>query len=274
MTRASIQLHGALLLMAAAALTSCSADDGQEQEVMQTRTWCVSVPTDWATPTTRSTMTESSGTLTAAWSANDAVLAYKSGSSIGTVYAAAAGTSATLTGTLSGSFAVDDELTLYYPGVTPDYTTQAGTLASISVKDYVEASVTVNAVDGSSGILGTTTATFSHRQSFTKFTFSEAVHSVVISATDMSDITVTAASGDQTDFYVALPLEGSVEYTFLCTTNAGAEYRGTKTGDLTNGRYYTTNVDIAPGVGVTNTSTWGDGGYVIGNATTPGNIYF
>ena len=258
MTRASIQLYGALLLMAAAALTSCSADDGQEQEVMQTRIWSVSVPTDWATSTTRSMMTESSGTLTAAWSANDAVLVYKSGSSIGTVYAAAAGTSATLTGTLTGTFAVDDELTLYYPGVTPDYTTQSGTLASISAKDYVEASVTVNAVDASNGILGTTTATFSHRQSFTKFTFSTAVHSVVISATDMSDITVTAASGDQTEFYVALPLEGSHEYTFLCTTNAGVEYRGTKTGNLTNGRYYTTNVDIAPGVGVTNTSAWGN----------------
>ena len=95
-----------------------------------------------------------------------------------------------------------------------------------------------------------------------------AVKTVKISATGMSDITVTA-SDDQTDFYVALPLEGSVSYTFSCTTNAGVEYRGTKTGNLTNGKYYTAAVDVAPGVGVTNTSAWGDT-----NSWDIGDIYF
>lgn len=53
------------------------------------------------------------------------------------------------------------------------------------------------------------------------------------------------------------------------TTNAGVEYRGTKTGDLTRGNYYLASVDIAPGVGVTNTSSW------VNNSTeNVGNIYF
>ena len=272
MKKNDYRLYGALLLTAAAALVGCSSDDGET--AVERQTWQVTIPTAQADVTTRTSLTVSGTSMSAVWQTTDAVKVYKNSSSVGTLTPATSATSATLSGTLTGMFAVGNTLNLYWPDNSPSYTTQAGTLESISAKDYVEASVTVNAVDGSNGILGTTTATFSHRQSFTKFTFSEAVHSVVISATDMSDITVTAASGDQTDFYVALPLEGSVEYTFLCTTNAGAEYRGTKTGDLTNGRYYTTHVDIAPGVGVTNTSTWGDGGYVIGNATTPGNIYF
>ena len=255
----------------AAALASCSSDDGQEE---QRSTWQVDIETATPDGLTRSTMTESAGTLTAAWEENDAVLVYKGGSSVGTVTATTAGTTATLAGNLSGSFALNDELTLYYPAVTPDYTTQTGTLVDIAAKDYVQATVTVNAVDASNGILGTTTATFSYRQSFTKFTFSEAVHSVVISATGMDDITVTAASGDQTEFYVALPLEGSVAYTFVGTTSGNVVYRGTKTGNLEHGKYYTTDVGIASGVGLTNTSTWGDGGYVIGTAGTPGNIYF
>ena len=263
-------LHRLLLpLLAAATLAGCTSE---EAEPAGAQTWQVSIPTGGDGEMTRTLLSVSGTTMSAQWKTTDEVKVYKSTALVGTVKPKAAATSSTLKGTLSGTFATNNTLTLYWPSNTPDYTTQDGSLDGtngISKKDYIEATVTVSAVDNSNGILKTTTATFSHRQSFTKFTFSTAVHQVVISASGMSTITVTAASGNQTDFYVALPLEGSVSYTFACTTSADVEYRGTKTGNLTHGKYYTATVDIAPGVGVTNTSSWGN------NSTDNiGNIYF
>ena len=258
MKKNDYRLYGALLLTAAAALVGCSSDDGET--AVERQTWQVTIPTAQADVTTRTSLTVSGTSMSAVWQTTDAVKVYKNSSSVGTLTPATSATSATLSGTLTGMFAVGNTLNLYWPDNSPSYTTQAGTLESISAKDYVEASVTVNAVDGSNGILGTTTATFSHRQSFTKFTFSEAVHSVVISATGMSNITVTAASGDQTDFYVALPLAGSVEYTFVATTATNIVYYGRKQGNLTHGRYYTASVDLLKELDVTATiSSWGDG---------------
>ena len=254
------RLLGLLLpLVTAATLAGCSSDS--DTPSVQPQVWKVSIPSGTAEDdalATRAQLSVNGSVMSAAWQTTDNIPVYRNGTSVGTLKPATATASATLTGTLTGTFAKDNVLTLYWPNNSPDYTTQAGMLASISAKDYMQAEVTVNSVDLSNGILGTTRASFSHRQSFTKFTFSIAVNKVVISATGMSTITVTAASGNVTDFYVALPLEGSKEYSFACTTSGGVEYRGTKTGNLTNGKYYTTTVDIAPGVGVTNTSEWGN----------------
>jgi len=246
MKKNDYRLYGALLLTAAAALAGCSSDDGET--AVERQTWQVTIPTAQADVTTRTSLTVSGTSMSAVWQTTDAVKVYKSTdltNSVGTLTPATSATSATLSGTLTGMFAVGNTLNLYWPDNSPSYTTQSGTLASISAKDYVEASVTVNAVDGSNGILGTTT---------------EAVHSVVISATGMGDITVTAASGDQTDFYVALPLAGSVEYTFVATTATNIVYYGRKLGNLTHGRYYTASVDLLKELDVTATiSSWGDG---------------
>lgn len=261
------RLRGLLLpLLAAATLAGCTSE---EAEPAGAQTWQVSIPTGGDGEMTRTQLSVNGSNMSAAWQTTDNIQVYKGSTSVGTLKPATATASAMLTGTLTGTFAKNNTLTLYWPNNSPDYTTQAGTLASISAKDYMQATVTVNSVDLSNGILGTTRASFSHRQSFTKFTFSTPVHQVVISASGMSTITVTAASGNQTDFYVALPLAGSVSYTFACTTSAGVEYRGTKTGNLTHGKYYTATVDIAPGVGVTNTSAWG-----YNTTDNIGNIYF
>lgn len=274
MNHPNVKLFRLLLaVLPAITYSSCSSDADSRPEP-QPQTWRVSVATgadDGADDVTRTQLSVSGTTMSAAWQTSDVVQVYKGGSSVGTLSPATATASASLNGTLTGTFAVNNTLDLYWPSNSPDYSTQDGTLTGtngISKKDFIEASVTVQSVDPSNGILRTTRADFTHRQSFTKFTFSTAVKTVKISATGMSDITVTA-SADQTVFYVAMPLEGSVEYTFLCTTNAGVEYRGTKTGDLTHGKYYLGSVDIAPGVGVTNTSSWGN------NSTeNVGNIYF
>lgn len=262
MNRSYCRLHGLLLpLLAAAALAGCSSDDGATAE--RPRTWKVSIlsGSEYADMLpTRTLVSVNSSGMSTVWQTTDEVQVYKDGSPVGTISPQTATASATLTGTLSGTFAVEDGLTLYWPNNSPDYTTQAGTLASISAKDYMQAEVTVNSVDLASGILGTTRASFTHRQSFTKFTFSTAVHQVVISATGMSTITVTAASGNVTDFYVALPLAGAKLYTFVGTTDTDVVYYGQKNGTLTHGRYYTTSVDLLKDLdGTVTIGSWGDG---------------
>ena len=269
MNNTVLKLHRLLLsVLTAATLAGCSTE---ETDAGQPRTWKVSVETGGGDDLTRALLSVSGSTMTAAWQTSDNVKVYKNSTQVGTLTPRTATASATLTGNLTGTFAKNDQLKLYWPDNTaaPDYTAQDGTLASISSKDYVEATVTVTEVHASEGILATTYASFTHRQSFTKFTFSESVQTVKISASGMSDITVTA-SGNQKDFYVALPLEGSVSYTFVCTTADETQtYRGTKTGNLTHGKYYTATVDVAPGVGVTNTSSWGGS-----SSWSIGNIYF
>jgi hypothetical protein len=77
-----------------------------------------------------------------------------------------------LSGTLTGSFAVNDNLNLYFPstayvsgtGVVLDYTGQDGTMATIASKyDYSVASVTATTVDNASQSFETTAATFANQ---------------------------------------------------------------------------------------------------------------
>lgn len=249
-----------LPLLAMATSAGCSSDEG---EVTGPQSWQVNIPTTQSYSATRTSLSVSGTTMSAVWNTTDEVQVFKGETSVGPVYPDAASSSATLTGTLTGTFAESNELKLYWPNNSPNYSTQDGTLDGangISSKDYVQATVTVSEVDQSNAILLTTRAAFHHRQSFNRLTFSLPVKTVVISADGMSDITVTASAEQTGPFYVALPLEGSVEYTFNCTTNAGVTYRGTKTGSLTNGKYYITSIDIAPGIGITNSiDDWHNG---------------
>ena len=246
------------LLLAAAILTACSSD---VVETAQPKTWHVSIPVDEAV--TRSVYPAGT-TLKSKWNSSQPVEAYSGETKVGdlTASANATGGTTTITGDVSGTYTTSSTLTLYSPSKDASYTTQDGTVDGtngISSKDYLTATVNVTAVNGSSGLLSTSRAAFSRLQSFTKFTFTEAVHSVVISASDMDAITVTAESGDQTDFYVALPLAGSVEYTFVATTATNIVYYGRKQGNLTHGRYYTASVDLLKELDVTATiSSWGD----------------
>lgn len=253
--------------MAALLLTACSSEDAPDTASEQTL-WRVSIPVEESA--TRGVYSDDDGaTLKSKWVASQPVVAYNSsddevGPSL-TASANATGGTTTITGDISGTYtAGTSTLTLYSPArltsaTHAEYAVQDGTIEGISAKDYVTADVTVTAVDADNGLLTTSTATFQRLQSFTKFTFSVPVQTVVISATGMAPITVTA-SADKTVFYVALPLEGSVDYTFTCTDDDGNIYRGTKTGVLTHGKYYSSaSVTIVSGVVFTNISSWGDG---------------
>lgn len=261
-----LKQQGLGVLLLAALLHACSSDEPRDtQQPQQPQQWSVSIPV--GSGATRSVYSSDGGTtLKSMWNANQEVKAYNGSTKVGDLEASEnlTGGTTNVTGTITGTYtAGSSTLTLYSPAklssaTYAEYATQDGTISGangISSKDYVTATVNVTAVDASRGLLSTSYATFQRLQSFTQFTFSEAVKTVKISASGMDDITVTA-SGDQNVFYVALPLEGSVSYTFACTTNGGVEYRGTVTLNLTHGKYYKTSIGIAPGVGVTNTSNW------------------
>lgn len=259
--------------MAAALLQACSSEDGRD--VQQPQLWHVSIPV--GEQATRSVYTPDAGSsLKSMWNDNQTVVAYSGNSEVGDLTASgnATGGTTNITGTITGTYTAGaSTLTLYSPAklclaTYGEYATQDGTIDGtngISSLDYMTATVTVTAVDGSSGVLATSTASFARLQSFTKFTFSEAVHQVVISAESMSDITVTAASGNQTEFYVALPLEGDKVYTFVGTTDTDVVYYGQKNGTLTHGRYYTASVDLLKDLeGTVSIGSWGDGGTLPG----------
>ena len=120
-------------------------------------------------------------TLNAYWKAGESVQVFKSGSStsIGELAATpGAGEkplSATLSGTITGSLAANDELTLLFPRETWDYTGQDGSApseaGSLATKyDYATATVAVNSVDGNA-VSTTTTAQFRNEQSIYRFAF-------------------------------------------------------------------------------------------------------
>jgi len=84
------------------------------------------------------------------WDDYDVAQVYKDGVHVGTLTPDKMGNEySTLSGTLTGSFAVGDELTLYMPSADLDYTGQDGTIGTMSkYYDYMQASIKVASVDG------------------------------------------------------------------------------------------------------------------------------
>lgn len=254
MIRLNNQLcKGWLLLMATATLASCNTEEAQTQRKEQPQAWHVSIqagkPNDNATRSLKKS-DEVGTALTAYWSGSETFEVYKGDVKLeGTLTAQASEDGSTiLTGTLSGAdFSTSDELTIFSPSKDRDYSVQTGDEAGISAKNYIQATVSVNAVDNSNGILSTSQADFSYRQSFTKFTFDQNVTSVTISAAGLtnSPITVTPASATNT-LYVAMEnTTGSKVYDITASVG-GNPYIGAKSANITNGSYYTADISLTP----------------------------
>lgn len=239
-----------VLLVAAALLPACSSDIANAPEP---QTWHVSIeankPADDAL--TRGVyFPTNSTTLTSKWDDNQTVEVYnESDELVGTLYASASDDGSTvITGDISGTYtAGTSTLTLYSPSKTVDYSGQTGTLASMSSKDYVQSTITVTAVDGSNGLLATSSAAFTRQVAFTKFSVTPAVHSLQLSAEGQPTITATLdGTAEANDFYIAMPGTGTSTPTFtiIGTTNANVAFTGTRNKLLENGKYYTANMDL------------------------------
>ncbi|MBQ9596683.1 MAG: hypothetical protein IJR34_00320, partial [Bacteroidales bacterium] len=167
--------------------------------------------------------------------------------------------STTLTGELTGNFAVDDVLLFIFPKLPADektlYMNQKGTVADIAKNfDYASALMKVTAVvDLESGKLtlenedGGSSAEFESAQSITKFSFSyatvysEGIVKLTITAPYMAGEVTVIPDAPGTEFYVALPdsgLDQKLTYTFMAETESGKIYEATRKANLVAGKYY------------------------------------
>ena len=191
-------------------------------------------------------------TLNATWAKGEQVTVYKGETLLGTLTAQTAGSNTTtLNGTLEGTVAESDVLTLKF--CSPNYTSQQGTLEYIAANcDYAEATVTVASVGG--GVVRTqeSSAAFVNQQAIVKFTLRNAGNTEDINATqlkvtvDGTTYTVDPENNATANvFYVALPGFENKEVTLTATVIETGEY--TKTvSDITfvNGKYYTVTVGM------------------------------
>lgn len=193
----------AALLMAGAAMTACSSDDNIVSDAQQPVN-----PTGHYTMTVNATMGEDAPTrglyfdntaLKVKWYDTDQVAVFPAASNstlFGTLTAAASETgTTTLSGNLTGSVHVNDNLNLLFPRGEWDYTGQKGILLSdensIEKKyDYAQASVTVAAIDNSK-ITTTANANFASQQAIVKFILKDKANGNTI---DASKLTISATS--------------------------------------------------------------------------------
>ncbi len=196
----------AALLMAGAAMTACSSDDNivsdAQQPVNPTGKYTMTVNAtmgDDGTKGSNRALALDGKTLKVKWAGTDQVAVFQeawSRTPLGTLTAAASETgTTTLSGDLTGSVAVGDNLHLLFPRTEWEYTGQKGILLSdensIEKKyDYALADVEVAAIDDSH-ITTTANANFASQQAIVKFILKNNDGSAALAA---DKLTISAAS--------------------------------------------------------------------------------
>lgn len=158
------KLSKSLFLLAAATLWGCSAAD--DLPLSSGHVWEASMmaskldleienledSTDNSREITRSLFVggQSGNRFIKLWDNADVAQVYKNGVYVGTLVPDIKGNLySTLSGTLTGSFAVGDELTLYMPSGDLDYTGQDGTIGTMSSYfDFMKTTTKVASVEG------------------------------------------------------------------------------------------------------------------------------
>lgn len=208
-------------------------------------------------------------TLNATWAAGEQVKVYNGDTQLGTLTPQTTGSAHTkLSGTLEGTIAVGDELTLKF--LIPDYGSQDGTLAYIAANcDYAVATVTVSGFSGDATKTIETTghANFVNQQAIVKFTLKD-TSNADISATQLvvndgaTDYTINPASA-ASEIYVAIP--GFRWKTVRLTATVGSVGYTYKKSDatFTNGQYYEITVKMTGPYPLLSTATTADYGKVV-----------
>ena len=247
---------GALSLLA---LAACSSDEelaelgGNTANSGQTR--AVSLMASMKGVDTRALKAEADGSITATFEEGDPVYVFKGDTKVGELSATEVtddGAEAKLVGTITGSVAVNDNLTFRYLAEAVSYTGQQGTLADIAENfDYAEGTLPVAEVTGDVvGFGADATLTLDPVQSITKFHFTDGTNDIParwisIKADGLTDdIDITHPRGSS-NIYVAMTNSAEATYTFeVCDKNFNI-YTGTKTASqLENGKSYATTVSL------------------------------
>jgi hypothetical protein len=191
----------AALLMAGAAFTACSDKDEMigEQTVNPVTKYTMTVNATKGDDGTTRALALDGTALKVKWAGTDQVAVFPeawSRTPLGTLTAAASETgTTTLSGDLTGSVAVNDNLHLLFPRAEWNYTGQKGVLLSVenSIEkkyDYALADVEVAAIDGSH-ITTTANANLASQQAIVKFILKNKDGGAALAA---DNLTISAAS--------------------------------------------------------------------------------
>ncbi len=237
------------LISAVFALASCSEKIEQPETELVSSKKIYSVTVNAGKAATKA-LADAGTSLTATWTAGDAVDVQYGGSSVGTLTAASDGPSTKLTGTITGSFSGGETLELRYRSNA--YTAQGGTLDYIASNcDYSTATVTITAVSGDN--LTISDAAFTSQQAITKFTLLKpdgtsplSAGSIIITAAGLEGNKITVTAVDPLDeVYIAMANSSGEkkEYLFIITeAGTGTMYFATKKANLVNEKYYATSL--------------------------------
>ena len=213
-----LKISAITFLMSGVVFCGCSNSNDEPIEPVGPKTYTLTIEASKGGSAETRVLEEKEGSLVSTWETSDKVYVTKSreSSSCGLLQPKTSGTTATLSGTITGTFAQEDGLTFQYPRQTIDYTGQIGTLADISAKyDYSVATAKVDNVSGNVIAIKDFSG-FTNQQAIVKFTLQDksgnaiSATSLTISASGLKtsnsvtgDITVTPTSATNA-LYVAL----------------------------------------------------------------------
>lgn len=300
----------ATLLMAGAAFAACSSEDnmiGGQPASQQTYTMTIEASKGGGSDAaTRALSIDGNGALNATWETSNEVKAYnytKSSALNGSLKPQSSGVSATLTGSLTGSVAVDDIIFLCWPSVDADYTGQDGKLETIAQRyDYTKGVAKVTSVDGTT--IGAEDSShggpvlFTNNQAIVKFTLTDKANDAPIRATQLTidakvdgesrliqsitypdaykigPITINRTKPTDNVVYAALPFSSQANFTFSLTATDGIHnYTYEKAGvTMLNGRYYDVKVKMKRATYPITLSEV-TSGYLGSVVTTDGTVY-
>ena len=260
-----------LLLIATATLTSCSSEDEFRQSDIvspsphKAKVWTVKIDAGKTNNgITRGVFSDDEGaTLKTKWLGTETFTVYYNDAVVGTVTAAASESPNTiLTGELDDAdYTEGGEFKLSPIG--GNYLEQDGTLENLSEKDYLEqTTVSISKIFAGNELI-TTSAHFTRKQSFFKFTFNQNVTSVTIFATGLANgpLTITPESATNT-IYAALSNTSEESQIYSFSAEVGGETYtcpNAKTIDIGKGNYYAANISLsAPpaGLNLATLKTW------------------
>ena len=267
-----------VLLTIGLALTACSSDDSNTEQVRTTYTMTIDATkgaNEAASRATTRALTLTGSTLNATWATTERV--YVQGKKLsdnsyfwfeGYLQPHSAGTTTQLNGVISlptsFSISIDDaigtphKLTLQFPRpYVLDYTGQIGTLADIAAKyDYAKAEEVMVDIEADK-VVGVSPVTFVNQQAIVKFTLKDKADGTTLlnptaltiqygeeSLSLTSIPSTTYGTNGNGVLYVAIPGFSDKAVT-LTATVADDTYTFTKSGvTFVNGQYYEINVKM------------------------------
>ena len=242
-----------VILLITTIFTACSNEDTATDNPFVANTYSLTINASKGEDDTRALSLDGTK-LNATWTVDEAVTVYnntKSAELSGTLKAKKAGSSTTLSGSLSGSIEVGDVLTLKFCSDN-NYHSQGGTLDYIASHcDYATATVTVAAISGGNISIEESAASFKNQQAIVKFTLKDKADgttalnatSLVVTVGSSTKYTVTPTA-TASDLFVAIPGISGENVTLSAKVGSDT-YTYNKTGvTFENGKYYTIGVKM------------------------------